>query len=423
MGLVVLCVPVAGCGPRDFTLMPVPAAYSETGIAGIDRLLEAKVGGDVGEPVFYATDRQPAGSGNGYTSDRGGALRLGTASVVPAADDLTWADARRIDVLKGRASGFPIRVESVREFGVMASSLSAFSKVGEAERAGAAAAEREFVRRIDDKLGRSNSRTIHLYIHGYKTPFENPILTASEMWHFLGNDGVFIAYSWPATPRTLAYISDTETAHTSARNLRLLIEFLAKRTRVETIHIVAYSAGTRVLSRTLADLALERRGPSLKLGTVVLMASDVDQGILGGYLGDGILGLVDQLTIYQSDSDKALSISRFLTNQERVGESLVAGSLTPREVAYFRANPKLCIVDVSDADSARKGNGHSYLRGSPWVSSDLLLSLARGESPDRRGLVRMGADHPVWTFPPDYPERLRAILLRLHPELSNHREP
>ncbi|MDX2499988.1 MAG: hypothetical protein QNL14_05700, partial [Deltaproteobacteria bacterium] len=52
----------------------------------------------------------------------------------------------------------------------------------------------------------------------------------------------------------------------------------------------------------------------------------------------------------------------------------------------------------------------------PWASSDILITLAYGLSPAERGLVR-GENMPVWEFPADYIERLRAAIIKANPEL------
>ena len=54
--------------------------------------------------------------------------------------------------------------------------------------------------------------------------FTNPLLISAELWHFLGYDGVFIAYAWPSTPKTLAYAADLETTALSAHFLQMLIQ-------------------------------------------------------------------------------------------------------------------------------------------------------------------------------------------------------
>ncbi|WP_193213246.1 alpha/beta hydrolase [Luteolibacter marinus] len=414
----------ASCGsdPGVLHLMQAPAAFTDTGLPIADRALAQRVGRSGIEPVFFATDRAPAGPGapamRPYDSNRGGALRVGTGTIVPGRDDLTWADARKIALLKHSSENFPIKVESVNEYGILPGSVTAFSNLGESERQAADSASRRYLREINNKLARSQTNDINLYIHGYNTSFENPILTAAELWHYMGNDGVFIAYSWPATPKALAYFSDAETADVSARNLRYFLRYLSENTRARKINVLAYSAGTRVFARTLGDLALSDHGRRTRIGTAVLLASDVDRGILAGHLSDGLLDVVDRLTIYQSDGDMALKFSRFLTNSFRTGQPLDAGRLTPGTLEFLRRNPKLTLVDVSKVDSARKGNGHGYLRSSPWVSSDLLMSFAYQLGPAERGLVRRDGDFPVWEFPLDYTTRLRSALIRQRPDLA-----
>lgn len=82
----------------------------------------------------------------------------------------------------------------------------------------------------------------------------------------------------------------------------------------------------------------------------------------------------------------------------------------PAEVDEFLwQSDELTVVDVTDAEESDTGNGHAYFRKSPWASSDVLMTLATELGPAQRGLVRDGRS-PVWRFPPDYVERLRAAL-------------
>ena len=119
-------------------------------------------------------------------------------------------------------------------------------------------ASSEFAASVNRKLARSESRDIVIYVHGYKVPFEDPLLVATELWHFMDYDGVFIPYSWPYTPRALVYFSDVETTSLSAHYLRLFIAYLSERTDAERIHVLGYIAGTRVVIDALSMLAMER---------------------------------------------------------------------------------------------------------------------------------------------------------------------
>ena len=54
---------------------------------------------------------------------------------------------------------------------------------------------------------------------------------------------------------------------------------------------------------------------------------------------------------------------------------------------------------------------------SPWASSDLLMTLRYGLGPAERGLVPSD-DGILWTFPPDYVDRLRAAIVEADPNLA-----
>ncbi|MEO1856947.1 MAG: alpha/beta hydrolase [Rubritalea sp.] len=423
--LVALCASCGSNAPLVFDLMPAPAAFTDTGIRlpKEDELVKNTTSHD----IFYATDRRPATAKDKqqfYTSQRGNALRLGRAEIETGRDDLTWQDARKVSLLKTRSEKFPIKVKAVKEYGVMDESVHKYSILTQDDIDTSDSATKQYIKEINNKLAKSKNRTINIFVHGYKVTFENPILTTAEMWHFLAYDGVFIAYSWPSTPKALAYFSDTETALVSSRHLRDLILFLSRRTNVDKINVIGYSAGSRVVTRAMGDLAILQKNKShaqnkkeLKLGTVAIIAGDVDRKLVGGYLLDGADKLMQQFLIYQSDSDKALSLSSFLTNRNRLGQTFDLNQVDKMSIQYLKDNPHIVVIDVSDAEAARAGNGHGYLRNSPWVTSDLLMALAYSLEPQDRGLALKQTGIPFWTFPKNYTEGLAKALRRSNPDL------
>ena len=188
--------------------------------------------------------------------------------------------------------------------------------------------------------------------------------------------------------------------------------------------MLGYSAGTRLVARTFEQMALmnhqrdvDQIQSNLKIGQVILVGSDMDRGVLGAYLADGLLKVPQHLSIYISGKDQALSISRFLTQRERLGEVWAEG-VDPADAEYLYQNEAdISVINVTEARQSDAGNGHSYFRNSPWASSDILATLAYGLSPAQRGLVRAG-DTPVWSFPADYIERLRAAIIEADPNLK-----
>jgi len=425
-----LCVTtawLAGCasgGPATLDMMPAPAAYEQQAAPfGIDEGV-AEAGEVAVRDMLYVTNRAPAGADDEerfYSGERGYLLRAGAARIAFGDTDITWDEAREISLLKNRPGSFPLRVHGLTEFGVLADSVSIFTPLDEAM-AVERREQQRFLEEVERRLEQSAVNDIFIYVHGYKVNFENPLLVASELWHFLGHEGAFVAFSWPSTPQRLAYMKDIETARVSAWALRKLVTFLARESSARRIHIVGYSAGTRVVLTTLYELALLYQNSSeaeiraaTRLGRVVLVGSDVDTGAFASYVLDGLLRVQEDLNLYVSPSDKALHISERVFAHRRLGEVL-PGTLDERMRDFAAHEERLAFIDVEDAANFDAGNGHAYFRKSPWVSSDVLMGLRYGLDPGARGLVR-ATDSPIWRFPGDYLQRFDAALAAVNPGL------
>jgi esterase/lipase superfamily enzyme len=263
---------------NEINLMPAPDVYEDgavdpfTDINPIEKIPY--------QGILYATDRSPAGENHHfYKNKRGHLLRLGIAKIKVGEKGITWEEARRISLLKNRSDKYPLKVTEVEELGILDRSISVFTPPDLITKELYQPAKR-FAKLVNEKLKQSRRKDIYIYVHGYKVVFENPVLVATELWHFLGYDGVFIAYAWPSTPKTLAYVSDAETAALSSHFLQIFLQYLAEETDAENIHIVGYSAGTRLVITALAQLAMLHANQDkaaiqrkLRIGHVILTAS------------------------------------------------------------------------------------------------------------------------------------------------------
>ena len=407
---------LSGCASQpknQIMLMPAPDVFDQGDwdpFTDRDPVKDIPYGG-----ILYATDREPARKeGQYYLDERGHVLRLGVAQVTVGKEGMTWEEARRISLLKERPEDYPLKVTDVQEVEILDRSINVLTEslVDKDQRQ---LPGEQFVAKVNAKLAISRVKDVFIYLHGYKVVFENPLLVASELWHFLGYEGVFIAFAWPSTPSTLAYFSDLETAALSAGNLRILIRYLAEKTDARRIHIIGYSAGTRVVAQALDQLALMYAGPdrndsakNLRIGHVILTGSDIDTHLFGSYLMDGVLDIADDITVYASAKDKALGISQWVFGRERLGQ-IVSVDLSEDAANYLWQNSKLVIVNATDTQGADTGNGHAYFRQSPSTSSDILATLMFDLKPKERGLEQTGG-RPIWTFSADYIDKLRAAL-------------
>ena len=406
MGALVLAFTLFGCGTTSnlpIELMPAPAIYQE---GRLDPFPDVTTADLPEQPsIFYVTDRAPSARDDKqrfYKSERGHVLRAGKAEIELDPKLTDWDDVRRITFAASRDRKYKLKVTNATEFGVLPESVSVFDDAHKTPRANLEA-RNSFAREINHRLDNTESNDVYIFVHGYKVDFQNPLLIASELYHFLGYQGAFIAYSWPATPHRLAYFKDLETAGASARNLRILLETLGKNTRARRIHIVAYSAGTRVAVDAVAQLAL--LGKKAPIGNVILVGSDVDRQRFAGAILDGLLDVPDRLSVYLSSNDGALGVASFLFAQDRLGQVWEDDGSNPDAEKLVATIDKLALINVSAADGAASGNGHGYFRSSPWASSDILSTLLFDLSPRERGLEREPGK-AIWEFPPDYIEKL-----------------
>lgn len=417
----VFLVSCAKQSPYKINLMPSPEIYAENGINpfyDLDENIEPPYDG-----ILYATDRQPSGSEKPfYLNKRDWVLRLGIGQIDMGEGDITWEEARKISLLKNRAANYPLWVSGVEELGILDLSMTRLVNLGYDPKTLEEPGKR-FAEAIDKKLALSSNRDVYIYVHGYKVVFDNPLLVATELWHFLGYDGVFIAYAWPSTPERLAYTSDLETAAFSSYYLRLLLEFVAEKTQAEQVHIVGYSAGTRVVIKALEQLSLMQQDETkaeiqerYRIGNVILVGSDYDRQLFGAHLMDGILRVPKKMSIYLSDRDKALGISRWVFRRPRLGQMWKEDGMTKEVKAYLNEMSDLAFIDVTNAEGATTGNGHAYFRDSPWISSDILVTLMYQKDPAQRGLIR-SPDSPIWKFPETYIDNLKTVLLEANPDL------
>ncbi|MFM8820043.1 MAG: alpha/beta hydrolase [Phenylobacterium sp.] len=407
----------AGKAPPSLALMPAPEAFAEE---AFDRAADDRPVGEIPYGgLLYATGRQKSAGnapGDFYTTERSLVVHLGEARISVSRPDITWRQARDLALLKSAAKDYPIQVSGVTEYGILDRSVTPYLDPG-AQATPPADATARFAAEVNRRLEQTGQKDVYIYVHGYKVTFDNPVLVAAEMWHFMGYEGVFVAYSWPATPEATAYFGDVDTAMGMARNLRELVHTLETETKAERIHIIGYSAGTRLVARALEQMALLNRDrPSgayrygSKLENVFLVSSDVDRAVFGAYLADGILDVSRHLIIYVSDKDQALRISEGVTGHKRLGEALSSDAAPPAFAKLLTTrSDRISYIDVSAVPNVKADNGHGYFRGSPWVSSDLMVKLMYRLAPEARGLVR-DPRTGILSFPTDYDQRMQRAL-------------
>jgi esterase/lipase superfamily enzyme len=260
------------------------------------------------------------------------------------------------------------------------------------------------------RMAQTGDNEVHIFIHGFNNTFDWAACSLAELWHFLGRRGVPLLYSWPAAHGGLfGYFVDRESGEFTIYHLKNLIRLLASFPEVERINILAHSRGADVATTALRELIIEARAAgkspykSYRIENLIMAAPDLDFDIVRQRLiAEQIGPAFGQITVYTTDSDKALSTSQTLMSGTRFGR-IRETDLGEREQAIFKEVKNVAFIDVKGVHSFA---GHAYYLGNPSTSSDIIRVINRG---DRPGSAERPFTHRMlnfWEMPVGYPGSL-----------------
>jgi esterase/lipase superfamily enzyme len=214
-----------------------------------------------------------------------------------------------------------------------------------------------------------------LFIHGFNVSYRDSVQAAARLAWGLRLDVLPIAVTWPSQAKILRYWQDEQSIDPSKERLRPILQQLFSHATVDEVIVVAHSMGTRLTTRVLSDLELQK-APIQKLSRIAFAAADLNE--------EEIRELWPRLqpmpkkgwTIYTSSNDFALMASRIVHSRSPVGDS--------RDRVFTL--PPADTVDASAVAPALRGYGHSYLIDNPLLQTDLRRWILPGAPVAQRGL-------------------------------------
>lgn len=368
--------------------------------------------------VLYVTDRAPAPRDDGmldYGIERSMSVAYGSA-VVRIGGDASWEELAT-DASKGvRRGTLELSLDSVTELERAPPTPVPLARVdGKAAPDPAAVAELQrvgeaFKSLVAERLAATPRKEAFVYVHGIQNSFAEAVYTIAELWHFLGREGVPIAYTWPAGHGGFfGYAYDRESGEFTTFHLKQFFRGLERVPGLERVHVIAHSRGADVATTALRELFIETwasgRDPRerFRIHNMVLAAPDLDLGVTLQRLVAEQFGLgVHRTTLYSSKNDQAIGLAMGLfgglVRLGQVDESALAGQLKDA----IPADPKLAIIEYVGHSSG--DFGHNYFRTNPSVASDLVLTLRYDRDPGpehgRPLLYRGGSS---WEITDGYP--------------------
>jgi len=211
-----------------------------------------------------------------------------------------------------------------------------------------------------------------IYVHGFAVTFENAMYRAAQISYDLGTAGkpfgTAFVYTWPSKGSLLptAYVYDGDSAEYAVPHFREFVKIVTQKTGVKNVHVIAHSMGNRVLMRALDEAV--REGSPAWINQVVLAAPDVDKQQFER-LAKNITGAARGLTLYASQQDNALRISRTIRGS---GAPPRAGEVAPP--AGPAVVPGVDTIDISALSTAYflpDLDSHDKYADSPEMLSDI----------------------------------------------------
>lgn len=313
-----------------------------------------------GEPryrVWYGTNRRPIDANDprrGYSDERDTRINYGRAYVdVPLSHDFG-----------STGSSWFYRLVTLTDNRLKLRQLEASDS-------------KRFFRDMKSKLAsrEHGKKDALVYVHGYRTSFEDAVIRAAQMGFDLKVNGVTALFSWPSQGSLFSYVPDEASVAASEPFLEEFLLRVMRESGAEKVHVIAHSMGNRALLQAMervANISLAQM-PG-KFGQIILAAPDVDKDIFEN-LAQVYPTISDRTTLYISSKDLAVKASELVHDYPR------AGFFPP-----VTRVPGIDTIIVSNIDMSVLG--HGYFAEAAAVLYDMFQLLQNNAPPDRRIRLR-----------------------------------
>lgn len=412
---VILAAFCAGCS-SDVLLVATPnIALVQQGHEIFEKVPPERMRPEI--DLIYAADRAVSPRkklfGVDYGAGRSGYLVFGevTVGVEP---DFDWDGFVEKCETRSRRMQIRLELDSVVQLGELALPIRDMEvrdgryRVTQADVKRLAAGRDALHKLLAKQLSLTASKDVYLFVHGFNNTFSEAVIRMAQLWHFMGRQGVAIAYTWPAGRGGLTgYAYDRESGEFTIYHLKKFLQAIASCPEVERVHLIAHSRGTDVLVTALRELHIDckARGVStqqeFKIENVVLAAPDLDADVFEQrYAVEDLHLAAKRTTIYLSKADLALSLSNWL-----FGGNNRLGSL---EIKQFTSDARTKLAELKsfymiDCNVSGYSTSHDYAFAHPAVLSDMILLLRDNRDPGAENGRPLRAPYDgVWQISNDY---------------------
>jgi TRAP-type C4-dicarboxylate transport system substrate-binding protein/pimeloyl-ACP methyl ester carboxylesterase len=228
-----------------------------------------------------------------------------------------------------------------------------------------------------------------IFIHGFDTSFGEALRRAAGIAYDYRYKGIIIVWAWPSDGSIGSYFFDEDSSTWTTPHFIDFLRALHYKNPKLHFDLLAHSMGARILLRALYEL----RGEKIPIDSIIFAAPDEARDIFEqSIVKTGHVATLQ--TLYGSEYDRALSISRYLHSPQ--------GMPIPR--AGDGGSSILIIKNVESIDTSELHAdfiGHSYVFDVPEAVVDVQKLVDEHWSAIRRGLpVRHIHSKTYWALIP-----------------------
>ncbi len=245
----------------------------------------------------------------------------------------------------------------------------------------------EFMAGVRERVNRSKSRSLFVFVHGYNVNFADAARRTAQMTYDLGYDGAPVFFSWPSQAKLSGYLEDENNSEWSIPDLQVFLADLARQAHDGEIYLVAHSMGNRVATRALTRLLSEQPALRTRIKEILLIAPDIDVDVFKRDLAPLLLQGNTRVTLYASSQDKALRTSKKLHGFPRLGDAAPVTVLKGMDT-----------IDASEVETDLLG--HSYFAEAKNVLSDIFAVINERRPVSLRAWLTevIGQSGKYWKF-------------------------
>lgn len=247
--------------------------------------------------------------------------------------------------------------------------------------------EKDFFINLGKMVKASKKSNAFVFIHGYNVSFEDAARRTAQLSYDLHFDGAPVFYSWPSNGKTLAYTYDEANIEWAEYSLRIFLERFFSESKAENIYLIAHSMGNRALTRVIASIMEDKPKLRKRIKEIILTAPDIDAQVFKRAIAPRLTKAGRPVTLYTSNEDKALFLSKGIHAYPRAGDSGEDMIILPG-------------IETIDASGINSGFlKHSYFAESDPVLNDMFYLINRGNRANDRKLRGVDTKNGrYWSF-------------------------